>query len=200
MKLFAKIYESVVYVLLAVMLLFTAVIEVPRLFGYKPYIVQSGSMEPIVHTGSLVYTNTKDRDVEVGDIVSYKIPIQNAEGEETMVLHRIVGVREDGTWATKGDANEIEDGVTVTNDMIVGTYAWSIPYLGYFMAKLTFKLKIVILAWTVVLILLSFVFNKLAEDFEGEKETESDEKTDAGEKPEAGGVKTETVCAADEKA
>ena len=164
MRVFAKVYETVIHIVVGVLLVCALGLEVPKFFGIMPFIVQSGSMEPVVHTGSVVFTDTNDRDAKVGDIISYKIQ----EGdEEVMVLHRVVAIDGDNI-TTKGDANEAIDGVAVTKSMVVGKYVFAIPQIGFLLAKLTTKVKIVIIAWLFILIVISFIFNKIVDSTESE--------------------------------
>ena len=77
---------------------------IPSLAGYKPFIVQSGSMEPEIKTGSVVYNNThaKLEDVKIGDVIVFKT-------KNTYVTHRVIKINNNRTFITKGDANETED-------------------------------------------------------------------------------------------
>ncbi len=92
-------------------------------WGIRADAVLSGSMEPALKTGSLVFTDTKKREPEAGDIVTYRL-------EDIYVTHRVIG-KEDGGFVTKGDANEGSDEALVKEIQIVGTVLFSIPLLGY---------------------------------------------------------------------
>lgn len=175
MRLFARIYEYLIYVLLIILLCTVAVLEVPKIFGLTPFIVLSGSMEPKIPVGAVAYTNTHDKDVKVGDIISYKIYGVDQYEDDIMVLHRIIGQREDGSWITKGDANEIEDGVIVTDEHIVGTYSYCIPEIGKLLSKITTKGRLVIFIWTIALVIMSFVFDYIATIMEEGNEEDDDE-------------------------
>lgn len=107
-------------------LAWTAVFFVPKLFGYYPYVVLSGSMEPVVHTGSLAYVELFDdtREFESGDILAYR----TIDGE--MVLHRLMGMSDTG-YVFKGDANDAYDMNTVEEENIIGRYSSSFPNMGY---------------------------------------------------------------------
>ena len=82
--------------------------KVPGLFGYKPFIVLSGSMESQIHVGDLVLVKEVDANtLKKNDIIAYR------DAKNTVTTHRIVEVikNEDGSlsFITKGDANNIED-------------------------------------------------------------------------------------------
>lgn len=130
-------------------------IALPVILGYKPYIVQSGSMEPVIHTGSLAYINTKDTDITTGDIITYQID------ENKLVTHRVDSLSDDGGFITKGDANDAVDMNTVYQDQIVGTYKFSIDKAGYIMAKRD-KLIPVACIWIAGLQCIALLANKLA--------------------------------------
>lgn len=116
----------------AVIAAMIAIIVLPYVFGIKPYIVLSGSMEPTISTGGLVWINTRDKDVQVNDIAAYEL----AEG--TYVTHRVIDVA-DGQYVFKGDANETEDLVPVARSQIIGKYMFTIPELGKALAALQQK-------------------------------------------------------------
>ena len=124
-------------------------------FGLKPYIVQSGSMEPTIHTGSVAWINQRDKNVHINDIVGYQLT------NSTQVLHRIVD-EENGMFITKGDANESYDLAPVAPSEIIGKFAFSIPLLGYIIVELSnnsFKVVFAISILLVVLLANSFLEN-----------------------------------------
>ena len=85
--------------------------------------IMSGSMEPVLRTGGIVFTDTKERRPEIGDIVTYQVG-------ETRVTHRVIRKEHKG-YVTKGDANNREDPTVVTADQIIGKVIFSLPCLGY---------------------------------------------------------------------
>ena len=92
--------------------------------SYRAYVVQSGSMEPTLKTGSVVITQTLPR-YYIGDIVTF-----SPDGGEQLVTHRIVRM-EGQNFITKGDANEDTDHWEVSPEEVVGKASFSIPFLGY---------------------------------------------------------------------
>lgn len=102
---------------------------VVMLFGLKPAVVVSGSMEPTLPIGSLILTKaTAASQIEVGDIVT--VP----RDDGTLVTHRVVDIDhpDDGPSALtlRGDANESNDAAPypVTE---AGTHVLTIPVLGH---------------------------------------------------------------------
>lgn len=94
-------------------------------------IVLSGSMEPVLKTGGIVFTDKEKKEPEIGDIITYQM-------ENTLVTHRVSGIKGD-TYMTKGDANDREDAMPVFPSQILGTVVFFLPYLGYGMAFLRQK-------------------------------------------------------------
>lgn len=94
--------------------------------GIFLYITISGSMEPKIQTGSLCFVDTRVSydEIKTGDIIAF----ENFAGN--MVTHRVVSVAEAGL-ETKGDANNVSDGVSVTENNFHGKTLFSIPYAGY---------------------------------------------------------------------
>lgn len=78
-------------------------------------------MEPSIHEGDYIYIKKTDTDsLKAGDIISFYSQDDSIKGE--INTHRISEVLSDGTFVTKGDANKIEDSVTVQKVSIIGKY------------------------------------------------------------------------------
>lgn len=127
-----RIWNGVTSVLVGIMLILAVLLWGVKFMGLNVFIVQSGSMEPAYHVGSVVYVKTADAaDLRVGDVITYQL------SNSVRVTHRIVEVVEDGggrAFRTKGDANEEADLGLVQSTAIVGKVVFSIPLLGYFTA------------------------------------------------------------------
>jgi signal peptidase len=110
----------------------------PRLLGWDLVVVQSGSMEPALPVGSLMFVEPAEPEaVAVGDIVSYRPP--HERDPNIRVTHRVVGVlQQEGSLAfrTKGDANEDPDTYLVPVDNVEGKVGWHVPWLGYIAQRL----------------------------------------------------------------
>ncbi|PPB48844.1 signal peptidase I [Arthrobacter pityocampae] len=104
----------------------------PRFLGYQTATMLTGSMAPSIVPGDVVVTTQQPvAGVQVGDVISYHIPVEDHRVE----THRVIEVitNDDGTTAvrTKGDANEAVDPWIATLD---GNYvyeqAFTIPGIG----------------------------------------------------------------------
>jgi len=116
-------------VLLAALL---ALVVVPRLLGWAPLTVLTGSMEPTIPTGSqVVVAPVPDVEtLEVGDVIT----VMPFPDDSTLVTHRIVGRTDtaDGpSFTTQGDANDVVDAWEVTETQIRGEVRYWVPLAGY---------------------------------------------------------------------
>ena len=124
--------------------------EVPSVFGYKPFIVLSGSMETEIHKGDLILTKITDpKALKVNDIIAFR------DAEDTVTTHRIIEIVEnDGEtyFITKGDNNDSQDQNLVEYADVEGIYIGRIPGIGSMMSSLSepTTIIIVVLGITVV--------------------------------------------------
>lgn len=111
----------------AVAMILAAATAGAQLVGFETYDVLSGSMEPSIHTGSLVYVKTGivcDL-IRENDVIAFDI------GRERTVMHRVVGINAQArTFTTKGDANEEADPQAVPWSSVKGTVVAVVPNLG----------------------------------------------------------------------
>ena len=138
--------------------------------GYQLYTVVSGSMEPAVPTGSLVYIKyVKPGDIETGDIIAF----YGSDAQGSIITHRVVSNSNAmGEFITKGDANAENDMSPVTYEQYVGKMVRSIPKVGGIVQTITVGsgktvLKCVI-GLAIVLQVLAAVLNRKYEDGEAE--------------------------------
>lgn len=139
--------------------------------------VQSGSMEPNIPTGSLIFVQAVDPSEivagppPVGDTVIYVQPGTRVADyfiftsyDPLPISHRAIDkVEVDGTYyfLTKGDANIYPDQSPsnplswVPEDRIIGKVVYSIPYLGYpfLWFKNIWLVSLVILITIIIIIL-----------------------------------------------
>ena len=98
---------------------YTSPDKVPDFLGYKPFIVLSGSMEPSIMTGDMVFVKETDPDsLKVGDVIAYK-------SGSAVVTHRIVEVKSENgetRYVTQGDANNAADQSLVKPADVEGIY------------------------------------------------------------------------------
>ncbi|SFA92326.1 MULTISPECIES: signal peptidase I [unclassified Bacillus (in: firmicutes)] len=101
--------------------------KIPSVFGYKPLSILSNSMQPKFNAGDVIIINVNDEAV-VNDVITYKHP------DGILVTHRIIdSIEKDGKlfFKTKGDNNNVDDGILVGKSDIVGVQVFVIPNGGY---------------------------------------------------------------------
>lgn len=133
----------------------------PMLFGYTELAVLSGSMEPNIPVGSIVYVDKSvtGEELEVGDVVTYSIQ------SGTFVTHRVLSVDDEArVMVTQGDANDAPDG-EVPYANVVGKVKFHLPMLGFISTNIrTSKGIIAITVLVVVIILLNCLPSILTAD------------------------------------
>ena len=149
--------------------------KIPSVFGWKPFIVLSGSMEDTIMPGDLILTKEIDAlELKEGDIISFRT------NKYIVVTHRIINIiDEEGErkYYTKGDNNDSADSEPVCNDQIEGIYRYRIPKLGNIALNLQKPIGIVIcIALPLIIILIAqFADYKRKEREAKEKEKEKKE-------------------------
>lgn len=99
------------------------------IYGWRMLIVKSGSMEPTIKTGSLIFIQQQS-SYDEGDVATFGSPAR----PETLMTHRIVGEEQTDNgevYQTKGDFNQVADQDAVPEAAVLGEYKFGIPYLGY---------------------------------------------------------------------
>lgn len=186
-----KIWNIATTAIVVVVVVFTVLLVGARLFGFNVLYVTSGSMEPEYPTGSLLYVKKVDPyKIEVGQVITFMLD------EDTLATHRVVEILKDESdpsvirFATKGDANNANDGTPVHYKNVVGTPVFSIPYLGYVAAYIQdppgMYMAIAAGAVLLLLILLPDLFDgdtksKKAKNADENEKTLSDEEKSADE-------------------
>ena len=135
-KITSLLFNSIFIIVTVVALVFVFTMlqnagRIPDIMGYRLYVVQSGSMEPDIQTGSLVISKRVSPDnLVVGDVITFK----SKDESTTLVTHRVNEiVKEEGalSFITKGDANEVVDLEPIKEGNVIARVQYDIPYLGY---------------------------------------------------------------------
>lgn len=168
----SKVFKNVVSIILVIILLpifliFAVILvdswihpdQIPSFFGWKPFIVLSGSMETEIYAGDVAVVKTVDPStLKVGDVIAFK-------DKEIVITHRIIDIEEeDGEthYYTKGDNNNVEDKGFVRPDEIEGIYMFKLSCIGNFAMYLQTPLGLLVcLAIPVILfVLLQMIDNR----------------------------------------
>ncbi len=133
---------------------------VPSCFGFSALTVETGSMQGTIDEGDLIIIKKTD-DYKIGDIITYL-----GEGDTIPTTHRIVNYNSDGTFVTKGDANNTTDQDWITQDMILGEVVLVVPKLGIFGDWVRAEGWLYIVSVLAIIVLGSFIIKSSS----GEKE------------------------------
>ena len=132
------------YIIAGILVLYIAIsIFMPektvKVFGFKPYIVITESMEPDIMVFDLIIVkNPKIDELEVDDIITFYADM-NYDGEKDVITHYIYSINEnddgDLIFRTNGyfenEADTFPDYWLLGEDDILGEYAFKISKLGY---------------------------------------------------------------------
>ena len=118
--------KNIIFKVFYILIIIYLIIFIPVLWGKRPLVVISGSIEPILKVGGILYYEKINLDdFKKDDILVYQL-------NEHIVSHRIVNINEYG-FETKCDNNNSNDSYIVDKNNVIGRgNNWSIPYIGYY--------------------------------------------------------------------
>lgn len=152
---------------IALVMVLAAVSFVPRAFGYTPYAVLSGSMEPELPVGSMVFVRqVEPTDIAVGDNVTFY------RSDGAVVTHQVYEIDPVAqTIGTQGIANKNADGIIMHDaeytpfSSVIGTVSFCVPYLGFVNAYCTtMPGLLVVVAVLALLVAASIVLDRVVPD------------------------------------
>jgi signal peptidase I len=137
------LFNAVLFVVFPIVAITLITSKSPMFFGMRSFVVLTGSMEPTIETGSIIYTlpgvNYQDTD-----IIAFK------SGDKT-ITHRVINLKDQAgktvselvspvaasqpkissvLYQTQGDANRSADSQLVSKDQVVGKVLFHIPFVG----------------------------------------------------------------------
>ena len=126
--------------------------KTPDFFGFKNYIIVSGSMEPTIHVGDAIFIKEVAQDkIKVNDIISF-------QDGDTITTHRIVKMENENgiiRYTTKGDNNHAEDKDKIVYSKIEGVYQFKISGFGKVNEVLKSKITLVII---IIIVFMNFLY------------------------------------------
>ena len=124
---FKKLLMVLVIFVLCISVLLLVLISFSPIKTFQVFRVMSGSMEPEIKTGSVIFVEqVNPKDLKKGDIITFSV-----NKSVSPVTHRIVKISKDGKITTKGDANSTNDVDAVSLSSVKGGEIFTLPYLGY---------------------------------------------------------------------
>jgi len=165
-----KIFKIIFFVIAIPLLIMACIImykanrypdKIPDVFGIKPMIVLSGSMETSIYTGDLVFVKMVDpQTLKESDVIAFR------NEEDKVTTHRIIEiVKENGQtlFRTKGDNNSVEDANLVKTEDVEGVYFSRIAKVGNFLMFMQqpIGLAVLLLIILVVGLICLHIMNKI---------------------------------------
>ncbi|MEZ2391140.1 signal peptidase I [bacterium RCC_150] len=104
----------------------------PRVLGYQTSTMLTGSMSPLINPGDVVITvPVPVKDLKVGDIITYHIPVQDQRVETHRIINLAINNQGTATIQTKGDANNGADPwIASLAPGNVDREVFTVPYIG----------------------------------------------------------------------
>ncbi len=152
-------------------------------------VVVSGSMEPTLLKGDLLFVQGKDPaqikngtiEGKEGDIIVFDA--WNLDGwidpPRDPIVHRVVDKWYDGGWffLTKGDANPVGDNVPVPENRVLGVVVGRIPFIGWVKIILADSgLLIPLLVIVSALLIISIIWDIVKKDDNGRDKKKGEKK------------------------
>lgn len=110
-------------VVVAISILIAGIIFFKFVPGFGFYIVKTGSMEPAIKPGDIIFTTPPGEAIHPGQVITFQT------GKDVLVTHRVLSV-ENGKIQTRGDANEDPDRARISFSQVEGIYFFKIPGIG----------------------------------------------------------------------
>ena len=141
---FGRFLDILGTIIMLAALLACLALTAPRFAGIQSYVVVSGSMEPSIPVGSLVYAKpVEPATLQTGDVIVFYNTNAASASDRTgqngtyPITHRVVENHvEESEIITKGDANESIDMYPAAYINIVGKVFTHIPKLGFLASPL----------------------------------------------------------------
>ena len=156
MEKLVKVIKVLINTLMTLIIIIGILFIILYIIGIEPFVVESGSMEPTIQTGSLSFINkhVKYEEIKSQDVIAFQI--ENG----SKVTHRVIEITQEG-MKTKGDSNELPDGTTIKEKDYIGKNEFSIPKVGYLVKAIqTIKGKIILGTIIVVMLIAGFLIGE----------------------------------------
>lgn len=184
LEIFGRIFTAIVLVFSICVMIFTIVSvntigKDADLFGYKPYIVRSDSMQGVFEAGDLTVSKAVDAGtLQPGDIITFKsIDPDNFDEIVTHKIREITEYEGQPAFVTYGIATGVDDSYPVPFDHVVGAYQFRLPKMGYFFEFLKSPagyFTVILIPFLILIALQAVRFFKLVRLYKEEQQAELD--------------------------
>ncbi len=151
--------------------------EEASIFGYKPYIVLSDSMQDTFEVGDMVISKSVDvSTLEPGDIITFS-SIDPANYGETVThkIREITTYEGEPAFVTYGTTTGADDAYPVPFANVTGQYQFRLPGMGYFFEFLRTPagyVTLILIPFLLLIILQAIKFFRLARQYKAEQKAE----------------------------
>jgi signal peptidase len=150
-----KLVSAISNILIVIIILFAAIVSlmavnaknndnIPSLFGYTTFSIQTDSMEGTINPGDLIVGKVVDNPEELEEEMIISFHTVDKDGKYFINTHKIIKVIKNGSYVsyqTKGDNEEYPDERKVAPGDVISVYTGvRIPLLGYVITFLSGKL------------------------------------------------------------
>jgi signal peptidase I len=147
---------------------------VPILFGWRPYVIVSGSMAPRIKVGDVILASPEHNAQRLlGHVTVFNDPDRPGH----IKSHRVIKINPDGTMVTKGDANPTPDGDPVQISAVRGIGRLLVRWVGLPLIWLTNGqwLKLILFLLSLALAAVGVASDHEGEDDPAEPDPEDDD-------------------------
>ena len=151
LKILGKIVSAILWIVVILalaVLIMTVTSKRTSIFGYRMYLIMSGSMEPTIHVRDAIITKEIDTP-QTGDVIAF-------ENGGIITVHRIIQEYTEGDnklYQTKGDNNSGIDSGLVQKYQVKGKVICNMPLLGRTVLYLQSHVEILFLLIGVIIII-----------------------------------------------
>lgn len=151
-----------------------------KIFQFKPYVVVTESMEPVINVNDLIIDVNPNLDnLVVGDIITFNADI-DYNGSKEIVTHYIFSIGEsasgDRIFRTVRNGGTVPDTWVLTDEDILGQYAFRIPKLGNVINFIKTPFGVAAISVNVIVIVAIVYIIKSSKKDELETKTNEDQK------------------------
>jgi signal peptidase I len=164
-KQYKNILKGFVGVIFILIVLTIVTSRTPLLAGFRSLVVLTGSMEPNLPVGSVLYVQ-KQPSYNKGDVIAFQSGNVN-------ITHRILEVETKNNqlfYKTKGDANNASDLDLVSSESVLGKQSFYIPFLGRLILFIKTVPGFLLMVVLPTLIYVGFEFKNIKKEIEKEVE------------------------------
>ncbi len=170
--------KFIVVIVIIIVVFKLVFVYVPPLNQYNAFIIQTGSMDPIITPDDIVIVKEiNPEDIVVGDIMAFRVDITE-DGEDDVVVHYIAEINtfnDELIFKSKPHISDSQDRWTLEEKDLIGVYQFQINNLGNILSFAQSRIGITFLLLDIIVISIGYhiLFKKKTRKLNEEKEDSS---------------------------